>query len=163
MLRLQLTIGLSNADFKVKWGSHYTRSLLCAHRLQQCHNYKVSDSIDSDTRTALKIFFLQDPSVQFYGGPLFKYLDFHITTSDFPTTLAYLVNAGPSLMLQILLSAPCPPLKAECCPRALKLCTAQAQVLRRPILPHPLLCPRLPWTCRVLWIVTVDALLRRSR
>lgn len=49
----QVTLGLSNADFKSKWGDHYTRSLLCAHRLQQCHNYK-------------------DPSVQLYGGALFK-------------------------------------------------------------------------------------------
>ena len=49
----QVTLGLSNADFKSKWGDHYTRSLLCAHRLQQCHNYK-------------------DPSVQLYGGTMFK-------------------------------------------------------------------------------------------
>jgi hypothetical protein len=57
-----------------KWGNHYTRSLWCAHKLQQveldmfylflrkclagltlkqCHNYK-------------------DPSVQLYGGTMFK-------------------------------------------------------------------------------------------
>ena len=34
-------MGLSNDDYKQKWGDHYTRSLLSAHRLQQCHNYKV--------------------------------------------------------------------------------------------------------------------------
>ena len=53
---MQLTIGLSNADFKTKWGNHYTRSLLCAHRLQQCHNYKVGDASNSDAPTALKSF-----------------------------------------------------------------------------------------------------------
>ncbi len=37
----QVTLGLSDHQFKSKWGDHYTRSLLCAHRLQQCHNYKV--------------------------------------------------------------------------------------------------------------------------
>ena len=56
----QVTLGLSNADFKSKWGDHYTRSLLCAHRLQQCHNYK-------------------DPSVQLYGGALFKSI---VVTAD---------------------------------------------------------------------------------
>ena len=60
--------------YLTKWGSHYARSLWCAHKLQQvelaffyiilrkssagltlqqCHNYK-------------------DPSVQLYGGPMFK-------------------------------------------------------------------------------------------
>ena len=49
----QVVLGLSNPEFKGKWGDHYTRSLVCAHRLQQCHNYK-------------------DPSVQQYGGAQFK-------------------------------------------------------------------------------------------
>jgi hypothetical protein len=37
----QVTLGLTDPQFKSKWGDHYTRSLICAHRLQQCHNYKV--------------------------------------------------------------------------------------------------------------------------
>jgi len=87
----QVTLGLSNAECALcpkhhvtprntlcmylrKWGNHYTRSLWCAHKLQQveldmfylffrkclagltlkqCHNYK-------------------DPSVQLYGGTMFK-------------------------------------------------------------------------------------------
>jgi len=38
-----------------RWGSHYVRSIITAHKLQQCHNFK-------------------DPGVQFYGGKLFKEL-----------------------------------------------------------------------------------------
>jgi hypothetical protein len=87
----QVTLGLSNSEcatnhkhdvtapntlcmYLKKWGKHYTRSLWCAHKLQQvelliscfflrkclavlmlqqCHNYK-------------------DPSVQLYGGTMFK-------------------------------------------------------------------------------------------
>jgi hypothetical protein len=41
MTSLQVTLALTNLDFKQKWGAHYARSLLSAHRLQQCHNYKV--------------------------------------------------------------------------------------------------------------------------
>lgn len=49
----QVTKALSKADWYAKWGSHYLRSLLRANQLQQCHNFK-------------------DPSVQIYGGKLFK-------------------------------------------------------------------------------------------
>ncbi len=42
---VQVTLGLSDLQFKSKWGDHYTRSLLSAHRLQQCHNYKVFNPI----------------------------------------------------------------------------------------------------------------------
>eukprot|EP00826_Nyctotherus_ovalis_P063252 TRINITY_DN925_c0_g1_i17.p1 TRINITY_DN925_c0_g1~~TRINITY_DN925_c0_g1_i17.p1 ORF type:complete len:641 (+),score=169.28 TRINITY_DN925_c0_g1_i17:128-2050(+) len=49
----QVTKALSKGDWYAKWGSHYLRSLLRANQLQQCHNFK-------------------DPSVQIYGGKLFK-------------------------------------------------------------------------------------------
>merc|ERR1711957_361838 len=43
---------VSKEQFYTKWGIHYLPSLKCAHRLQQCNNFK-------------------DPGVQVYGGQLF--------------------------------------------------------------------------------------------
>lgn len=43
---------LSRLDYWTKWGRHYTPSVMFAHKLQQCNNFK-------------------DPGVQFYGGKLF--------------------------------------------------------------------------------------------
>ncbi len=51
----QVTKAFSKADWFDKWGKHYIRSLVRAHQLQQCHNFK-------------------DPGVQVYGGSLFKEL-----------------------------------------------------------------------------------------
>lgn len=44
---------LSSLDYWTKWGRHYTPSVMSAHMLQQCNNFK-------------------DPGVQFYGGKLFR-------------------------------------------------------------------------------------------
>lgn len=51
---------LSRLDYWKKWGRHYTPSVMFAHRLQQCNNFK-------------------DPGVQFYGGQVFRDLQ---TTAD---------------------------------------------------------------------------------
>jgi hypothetical protein len=48
----QVTEALSRGDWFNKWGKHYLPSLVNAHHLQQCNNFK-------------------DPGVQHYGGPLF--------------------------------------------------------------------------------------------
>jgi len=49
----QITEAISRADYYKKWGMHYLPSLLRAHLLQQCNNFK-------------------DPGVQHFGGGLFK-------------------------------------------------------------------------------------------
>lgn len=45
----------SSNDRLLRWGRHYIRSIIRAHQLQQCHNFK-------------------DPGVQLYGGNVFKLL-----------------------------------------------------------------------------------------
>jgi len=52
-LEEQVTLSLSREDYFKKWGKHYLPSLIRAHLLQQCNNFK-------------------DPGVQNYGGELFK-------------------------------------------------------------------------------------------
>jgi len=49
----QVGKAFSNMTWYSKWGKHYLRSLIRAHQLQICHNFK-------------------DPGVQLYGGKLFK-------------------------------------------------------------------------------------------
>eukprot|EP00943_MAST-04B_sp_MAST-4B-sp1_P005209 g5209.t1 len=49
----QIFMGISTKKAYVKWGKHFMLSLLRAHALQQCLNFK-------------------DPGVQFYGGKLFN-------------------------------------------------------------------------------------------
>jgi len=49
----QITEAFSNPAYWRKWGEHYVRSLLRAHHLQQCTNFK-------------------DPGVQEYGGKMFS-------------------------------------------------------------------------------------------
>jgi len=49
----QCTEALSRRDWFSKWGVHYLPSIMFAHRLQQCNNFK-------------------DPGVQCYGGKLFQ-------------------------------------------------------------------------------------------
>ena len=49
----QVGKAFSNAKWFEKWGKHYVRSLISAHQLQQCNNFK-------------------DPGVQIYGGMYFK-------------------------------------------------------------------------------------------
>lgn len=51
----QVTEAISRQDWFNKWGKHYLPSLMRAHQLQQCSNFK-------------------DPGVQLYGGDLFKKL-----------------------------------------------------------------------------------------
>jgi len=51
----QITEAFSRSDWFDKWGKHYLRSLMNAHNLQQCNNFK-------------------DPGVQYYGGILFRKL-----------------------------------------------------------------------------------------
>ena len=48
----QVTIAFSRQDYVERWGLHYLRSLVRAHQLQVCNNFK-------------------DPGVQNYGGELF--------------------------------------------------------------------------------------------
>jgi len=48
----QISEALSREDWLCKWGTHYLPSLMAAHRIQQCNNFK-------------------DPGVQMYGGKLF--------------------------------------------------------------------------------------------
>jgi len=52
-MRGQCYEALSRFDWFAKWGAHYLPSIMLAHRLQQCNNFK-------------------DPGVQFYGGKLFE-------------------------------------------------------------------------------------------
>jgi len=49
----QTTEAFSKMDFFWKWGRHYIPSLMFAHKLEQCNNFK-------------------DPGVQLYGGKLFQ-------------------------------------------------------------------------------------------
>ncbi|KAL4485757.1 hypothetical protein ABPG72_012297 [Tetrahymena utriculariae] len=49
----QVTIALSKEEYFQRWGRHYLLSLLRAHQIQQCNNFK-------------------DPGVQHYGGKLFE-------------------------------------------------------------------------------------------
>jgi len=49
----QVTEAWSKGEWFKKWGVHYLPSLLRAHQLQQCNNFK-------------------DPGIQIYGGTLFK-------------------------------------------------------------------------------------------
>jgi len=49
----QVTEALSKIEYYKKWGVHYLPSLMCAHLMQQCNNFK-------------------DPGVQDYGGTLFR-------------------------------------------------------------------------------------------
>jgi len=49
----QTLASFSRADWMNKWGKHYVPSLMFAHKLQMCNNFK-------------------DPGVQVYGGELFK-------------------------------------------------------------------------------------------
>ena len=51
----QVTEAFSKLDFYKKWGEHYLPSLMRAHQLQQCNNFK-------------------DPGLQHYGGKLFRSL-----------------------------------------------------------------------------------------
>lgn len=49
----QCSEAISSMHHWKKWGRHYTPSVMFAHKLQQCNNFK-------------------DPGVQFYGGSVFK-------------------------------------------------------------------------------------------
>jgi len=49
----QVTMGLTNKTYYNKWGKHFLPSLVRAHLLQQCNNFK-------------------DPGVQNYGGEIFN-------------------------------------------------------------------------------------------
>lgn len=51
----QVTEAWSKEEWFKKWGVHYLPSLLRAHQLQQCNNFK-------------------DPGIQVYGGALFKHV-----------------------------------------------------------------------------------------
>merc|ERR1711879_864828 len=49
----QSSEAFSRSEYYSKWGVHYLPSILFAHQMQQCNNFK-------------------DPSVQMYGGVLFE-------------------------------------------------------------------------------------------
>ena len=69
--------------YKRKWGMHYTRSLLCAHKLQQVRIF--ADNCDivlvcTRAHAVCQCHNYKDPSVQLYGGTMFKvthFLVFH--------------------------------------------------------------------------------------
>jgi hypothetical protein len=65
-LKGQTTEAISKQDLYRKWGRHYMPSIMFAHNLQQCNNFK-------------------DPGVQGYGGPLFQ--DVRDTGDDIFNTL----------------------------------------------------------------------------
>merc|ERR1712070_562696 len=65
-LKGQTTESISKQDLYKKWGRHYLPSIMFAHNLQQCNNFK-------------------DPGVQVYGGPLFQ--DVRDTSDDIFNTL----------------------------------------------------------------------------
>jgi hypothetical protein len=65
-LKGQTTEAVSKQDLYRKWGRHYVPSIMFAHHLQQCNNFK-------------------DPGVQGYGGPLFQ--DVRDTSDDIFNTL----------------------------------------------------------------------------
>jgi len=138
-----VVLGLSNPEFKGKWGDHYTRSLVCAHRLQQCHNYK-------------------DPSVQQYGGAQFK------TIVDAADAAFCTLPAPKGRVVQPQAHRGCvspPPLPLSCtarllCPRQHALCAAgiQAAALAPPPPPPTPPQPQPPQsTCRASWTVTAAA------
>jgi len=62
----QVTKAFSKAEWFDKWGKHYIRSLIRAHQMQQCHNFK-------------------DRGVQSYGGKSFR--DFQDKTEEIFGTL----------------------------------------------------------------------------
>ncbi len=78
----QLSKAFSKNDWVHKWGIHYTRSLVRAHQLQQCHNFK-------------------DPGVQIYGGALFK-----ATQDQADTLFCTLPAPKPSIPKSVQPSSP---------------------------------------------------------
>ena len=58
--------------FKHKWGMHYTRSLLCAHKLQQVRIFADNCLVCTRAHTVCQCHNYKDPSVQLYGGAMFK-------------------------------------------------------------------------------------------
>ena len=77
----QVSKAFSRADWLTKWGFHYLKSLVRAHSLQECSNFK-------------------DPGVQVYGGAMFKQLqeaaDTLFVSMPAPVPTVVSRNTGPN-------------------------------------------------------------------
>jgi Mg-chelatase subunit ChlD len=75
----QVSKAFSRGDWLTKWGFHYLKSLVRAHALQECSNFK-------------------DPGVQVYGGAMFKQLQAAADTLfvSMPAPVPSARNSAPS-------------------------------------------------------------------
>ena len=81
--------------YKRKWGVHYARSLLCAHKLQQvylCECCPVATC--ARTHAVQQCHNYKDPSVQLYGGAMFKVTPDSVFQSHNNTFVKAIVEAA---------------------------------------------------------------------
>ena len=93
----QVYKALSNKDWYDKWGKHYILSFLCAHRLEQCLNFKDKSMQDYGSDLFLK---LRDSADQIFcslpppkSEPIYSYGG-HITQPVTQVNMSSYYNAG---------------------------------------------------------------------